>query len=175
MLESSYLASLDIGAMLRSSNVLNTIVSGQGSAASGKNEYSFKVREITQGKQGVFGPESDEVKVDVPIRNTGDIDIRGVWKAKDMFSQFEGTVVISAGNFGYDYKIDTWESYPASGESQTTEYGRNKHNGVIELVLYLKEYGMPLTGNEALWSTMIINSENEIYRVAPAMVLHRVK
>lgn len=155
---------LDLGTLNRAAEVLASAAGG--AAASG--EIAVTIQELTVGEKPIYGPPSDAARQVVAAQPTAGVNIVGTWVGDVQLSNIQATLVISAGSNGYTYTIVN-----SMYGSEMNFYGRDNKNGTVDIVMAMP--GTKLTGSEKAFTTLIKNSDNELYLAAPPTTLRRKK
>ncbi len=137
---------LNYEAMARAADVLNNNT---------EKSYVVRVTEMIEISENdvIYGPVGKETSSVIDTGLTSNVNLIGNWSG-DMLGVGEITVQITDGEEGHDYTI-----YISIYED-IKFYGDNAGNGTVSL-----------TG--PIESTIVVNSEKELYLVAPPVTLHR--
>jgi hypothetical protein len=154
---------IDYGVLSRAAEVLNSALGGQAQ----KKEIIVSVKERTTETKLIYGPSSDETKHPVDMQPTAKVNINGSWVGKVQFSGQEVLIDISAGKYGFDYTIVN-SMYAVDG---VIFYGRENNDGTVSV--YMAMLGQTDFSNPEPFTTLIKNSDKELYMAAPPMTLKR--
>lgn len=152
---------LQIGVMSRAAEVLQQAMMGAGP----EKEIRVSVQEIIDGDRPILGPKGEEAIEKVEAVSTGGVSIIGTWKGKVQFTNENVTFEISAGKYGYDYTIVN-SMYIAD---DVIFYGKDNNNGTVSI--YMGMVGQEMSGTGEPFTTLIKNSDKELYLVAPPTTL----
>lgn len=154
---------MDIGVMNRAAEVLQQAISGQ----TGEKEIAVSVQEMMEGDYPIYGPVGEVAKEKIEFQNTGKLDIAGVWQGKVQFTGESVTLEISSGKYGFDYTIVN-SMYAADN---MIFYGMDNGDGTV--AIYTAMVGQEVKPDGEPFTTLIKNSEKELYMVAPPITLKK--
>ena len=153
---------LDLGSLSQAAEVL---AAAQGGPAA-QNEIVVTIQEMTPGDRPIYGPASDAATQTVDAQPTAGVNIIGTWAGKVQMGDMVVSVVISSGSNNYAYTIEN-----SIYGSEVDFYGRDNKDGTVAIIMAMP--GMKLTGSEEAFTTLIKNSDQELYMAAPPITLRR--